>query len=905
MFLKPLREQIIKRSRLTSLRAILVVPFVLQIFGAVGLTGWLSLRNGQQAIYEVTEQLRNEVSARIEQRLEGYLEAPRVIAQINANAIELEQVNVQETASLTRQFWRQRFLFDSMRVSAIYFGAETAEFIGLGFQDNQRWEIGRAGTSTGGKFYSYGVDDQGKPTEILERGRDYDPRVRPWYQNAVEAGQPTWSDIYVDFKDPRLKITLVQPIHDHNQTLLGVVGVDFVLSHIGEFLQTLQIGKSGQTFIMERSGLLVASSTRQRPFQTVGDTIERIHTLELESEEGFLIRKVSRYLHQHFRQDFRQIEQSEQLNVVIDRQSYFLQVMPFADSKNLDWVIVVVVPEADFMEKINMNTRTTIQLCFVALILAIILGIFTSRWITRPILELSAASREIAHGKLAQKVQVKGIDELKVLSDSFNLMAAQLQASFKALKRTNEELEMRVERRAQALTKAEAELRGLFAAMTECVCVFDAQGYHLKIASINPALLYDSHDAWLGKTLREVFEPEIADLLLAGIEKSLATRRTVHLEYCLNDYPYPIWCAGTISPISENSVIWVGRDMTERKLLEEKLKTSEGKMRAVFEGMNDIVLVLKVEGNQIIDIEVAPTNPGRLYHQDIDPISKTIEEFFGDQGQFLLTYIKQALLTQKTMTIDYKILFDPGEFWFTARISPMSYNTVIWVARDMTEHKESELALRIAQQKSEALLLNILPKPIAEKLKQNTGLIAENFAETTILFADIVGFTPLASRIAPIELVNLLNQIFSAFDHLAERYQVEKIKTIGDAYMVAGGLPIPRPDHAEIMAEMALGMLASIQQFQLEIQEPFQIRIGMNSGPVVAGVIGLKKFIYDLWGDTVNVASRMESLGKPGHIQVTETTYQRLKHLYQLEKRGKLEVKGKGEMTTYWLLGHR
>lgn len=183
----------------------------------------------------------------------------------------------------------------------------------------------------------------------------------------------------MDFKDPRLKITLVQPIHDHNQTLLGVVGVDFVLSHIGEFLQTLQIGKSGQTFIMERSGLLVASSTRQRPFQTVGDTIERIHTLELESEEGFLIRKVSRYLHQHFRQDFRQIEQSEQLNVVIDRQSYFLQVMPFADSKNLDWVIVVVVPEADFMEKINMNTRTTIQLCFVALILAIILGIFTSR----------------------------------------------------------------------------------------------------------------------------------------------------------------------------------------------------------------------------------------------------------------------------------------------------------------------------------------------------------------------------------------------------------------------------------------------------------------------------------------------------------------------------------------------
>ncbi|WP_246843963.1 cache domain-containing protein [Hydrocoleum sp. CS-953] len=263
-------------SRHIPLRAILIVPFVVQIFGAVGLTGWLSLRNGQQAVNEVTTQLRNEVSSRIQDTLKNYLEAPRVIAQINQNAINLGHLNIQDTASLTQQFWGQRFLFDSVNVSAIYFGGAEGEFIGLGFQNNNQWEIGRAGKSTKGKFHSLGIDSQGNPTELLEIGNDYDPRIRPWYKNAVEAKKATWSDIYADFKELRLKVTLVQPIYQNNNQLIGVVGVDFVLSHIREFLQSLKIGESGQTFIMERSGLLVASSTSQKPFSLKEQEVTRI-----------------------------------------------------------------------------------------------------------------------------------------------------------------------------------------------------------------------------------------------------------------------------------------------------------------------------------------------------------------------------------------------------------------------------------------------------------------------------------------------------------------------------------------------------------------------------------------------------------------------------------------------------
>ncbi len=213
--------------------------------------------------------------------------------------------------------------------------------------------------------------------------------------------------------------------------------------------------------------------------------------------------------------------------------------------------------------------------------------------------------------------------------------------------------------------------------------------------------------------------------------------------------------------------------------------------------------------------------------------------------------------------------------------------------------------LRAEQEKSERLLLSILPQPIAERLKQNPQTIADNFPDASVLFADIVGFTKLWSRISPTQLVELLNDIFSRFDRLTDKHGLEKIKTIGDAYMVVGGLPIPRDDHAEAIAEMALDMQMEMAQFNAGNHEPFSIRIGINSGSVVAGVIGTNKFIYDLWGDTVNIASRMESQGVTNAIQVTEATYKRLRDRYDFQRRGSINVKGKGEMTAYLLVGRK
>ena len=227
----------------------------------------------------------------------------------------------------------------------------------------------------------------------------------------------------------------------------------------------------------------------------------------------------------------------------------------------------------------------------------------------------------------------------------------------------------------------------------------------------------------------------------------------------------------------------------------------------------------------------------------------------------------------------------------------------IELVQEIEERKQAQTLLRAEQEKSEQLLLNILPEPIAARLKDNRGAIAEHFDEVTILFADLVGFTPLSARLQPLELVNLLNEIFSTFDRLAEEHGLEKIKTIGDAYMVAGGLPVPMPDRAAAIADMALAMQEAVERFRVERGENIQIRIGINTGVVIAGVIGIKKFIYDLWGDAVNVASRMESSGEPGSIQVTQATYERLKDRYELQERGQILIKGKGKMTTYWLMG--
>ncbi len=219
--------------------------------------------------------------------------------------------------------------------------------------------------------------------------------------------------------------------------------------------------------------------------------------------------------------------------------------------------------------------------------------------------------------------------------------------------------------------------------------------------------------------------------------------------------------------------------------------------------------------------------------------------------------------------------------------------------------REMVEALRMEKERSEQLLLNILPQAIVTRLNGGEAVIADQLRDVTILFADIVGFTQIASKMTAANLVRMLNGLFSEFDRLAIEHGVEKIKTVGDNYMLAGGLPDPRPDHARAVAEMALAMLAAVERSNRDLPVPLQMRIGIHTGDVVAGVIGTHKFVYDIWGDTVNIASRMESHGMRGRIHVSADTHRHLEEHFRLEPRGVVEIKGKDPMETFLLIGRR
>ncbi|MDE5078656.1 MAG: PAS domain S-box protein [Trichodesmium sp. St2_bin6] len=528
-----------------------------------------------------------------------------------------------------------------------------------------------------------------------------------------------------------------------------------------------------------------------------------------------------------------------------------------------------------------------------------------------------------------------------------------------ALQRANQQLETKVEERTQALVesnrllmmeisdrrraevalrKSEAELRMLFEAMTDIVTVFDAQGRYIKIFSSNSKVLYTE---LIGKSVHEVLPPQQASLFMINIQRVLNTQETVNVEYSLflsdhqqdNDihslsremsnyqsyqsFPDPYssisqpnkaWFTANISPLPDNCVIWVAHNITERKQVLDALRKAEEKYRTIFENAAEGIFQTTVDGRFISAnpalVKMCGFSSETELKERVTDIAKQLYVNLKRRSEFVAQLEKYGSISNFESKI-YRC--DHSVMWISenVRVVCNSKGKVLYyegTVQDITKRKHIENELRLEQQKSDNLLLNILPAQIAGKLKQNQRAIAKRFQNVTILFADIVDFTSFSARISPSELVQMLNQVFSEFDKLTEQHNLEKIKTIGDSYMVVGGLPKAREDNAEAIATMAIDMQKVIKKFLNDRGEPFQIRIGINTGPVVAGVIGIKKFVYDLWGDTVNIASRMESSGTPGKIQVTEATYQLLQDKFLLESRGYIPVKGRGEMMTYWLI---
>jgi HAMP domain-containing protein len=475
-------ENTVKPNKQLPLRLILVVPFVAQIFAAVGLVGYLSYENGQKAVNDLASQLIDRASQQIDDHLDTYLKLPHQICQLNADAIASELLDTNSPQESAQYFWRQAKVFSNL--SYLSYTLADGREAGAG-----RWLNGvdlLVYENRNGKGFDYIADDKGNRVKLLQ-SYDFNPLAEKWYQEVVKAGKPIWTkistisptnlEIAQTEEAPKTQgntsnlgsygyyvaLTAGYPLYDKNQKSLGIITVDLLLTDISKFLQSLKVSPKGQVLIMERDGRLIASSGNQSILRNVKDTTERY--IAQDSPDP-LIKTIAQVLQQRFK-NLQTIQSTQEIDFTFNNQRQFVKITPWQDEYGLNWLVVVTVPESDFMGQINANTRTTILLCLGALIVAIILGVYTANWISKPILQLSNASSAIAKGELNQNVTPSNVRELGVLANSFNRMAGQLRSSFTALEKTNEQLEQRVEERTWQLQEAKLVADGANQAKSE------------------------------------------------------------------------------------------------------------------------------------------------------------------------------------------------------------------------------------------------------------------------------------------------------------------------------------------------------------------------------------------------------------------------------------------------------
>ncbi|NHC34641.1 sensor histidine kinase [Scytonema millei] len=451
-------------SRRMPMQLVLAVPFMLHIMATVGLVGYFSFKNGQQAVDRLADRLIDKAGDRIQDRLSAYFAIPKQINQINLDAVELGLLDLKDFERTGHYFWKQMQVFN---VGYINYANIQGEFIGVERLNNGHLLINETLKTAPSRQSIYTTDNRGNRQSLKKIIGHIEPvQQEGWYADAAKAGKPVWSSIYQWRDKPEvLSISSSYPVRDRQQKFIGVIGVDLILSQISDYLHELPVSSSEQIFIIEQNGLLVASSSSDRPFAIVDRQARRIHAVDSSDP---VIKQTTEFLLKKFN-NLNGIQTEQHFELKIKGVRQFVCIKPWKDNYGLNWLIAIVLPESDFMQDIHDNNRTTAVLCLTALIITTALSTLTSRWITIPIRRLSRASQvlaqqaaigEFTHTNLNRQ-SVENIDELAVLSDSFNRMAAQLQISFTEITTKNLEVE-------QALVKEKelSELKSRFVSMT-------------------------------------------------------------------------------------------------------------------------------------------------------------------------------------------------------------------------------------------------------------------------------------------------------------------------------------------------------------------------------------------------------------------------------------------------------
>ncbi|MEE3716496.1 PAS domain S-box protein [Tumidithrix elongata RA019] len=944
-----------------SLRWVLIVPFVVQIVGAVGLVGYLSYRSGQAAVENLADRVMDQATNRIRDRLDTSLQTSQQAVVVNQLAAHQGRLDLKNFDRLQENLWQQIQLSPSL--PSTFFANEQGEEVGYTRllsremveqakkASGENLEIGtlllgeiKPAHSAQRKYYL--VDDRGRAKKLIYT-LTIDNRTTPWYQTGITAQKQAWSPIFVFRAVPSLGITAVVSVHGATGKFEGMFGTSVALSDIGTFLSKLNFSPSEQTFILERSGDLVATSTLEIPYIK----LEKGQPIRLPATQSQDARTsaIATQLKQQYG-DLRQIQSHQRFTVVVEGQKLFAQVNPYQDKYGLDWLLLTVIPESDFMSEIQANTNQTIFLSGITLLIATGIGLLTARWIAAPMQRLSKASQDLADGKFGQTLpENHAIAELQVLTRSFNQMSEQLQTSLESkiakealeqadaqyrsllalipvgifrddiegkciyanektlqlsgvslegylgfawlerlhpndreliktkwdtfveqakvdpqafyqlesrrqrpdgsftwvlsqavaernqasevtgylgtvtditdrkqaeidlresetrfstifhtspdpvwiatladglcldvneslcqfLHATREEIvgktcvefglwenlenlhhfrqtlilqkmiqnfEVKVRTRSnqlktvlmsaraewldgqdcvigmmkdisdrkqaeEALTESENQLRNLFAGMKDFIFVLNSEGRYLKVAPTQSNIESNGFDK-INQTLQEHFPPSTADLFLETIQQVLKTQESKELEYSIELQGRELWFSTIVSPLSYESVLWVARNISDRKQAEAALDKSETQLRdayaelnALFTSMSDMVLVRNAEGRCL---KIAPTDLTNLIGKPEEIIGQSIyKELPQKSADIILQNLKQSLAQKKTVNCDYSLEVDGKEKWFAASISPISEDTAIQISRDITDRKQAEIALAQAKEAAE------------------------------------------------------------------------------------------------------------------------------------------------------------------------------------------------------------
>jgi PAS domain S-box-containing protein len=723
----------LKRFRLGT---ILVIPFIIPIVVSTGLVGWFSFRNGQQAINDLAIQLNSEISARIKQHVLDYLNKSHTLLQLTYAGVQSDNLKLNDFEGLRRYFWH--VVQKGELESYLSFGNEQGEFVGVEYRENGTVQLKIRTKATDPIRETYLLDERGNRQELLKRA-EYDPRTRPWYKAAKQAGKPTWSEIYPFFsrKNTSLGISPVRPIYDSKGNLLGVLCINITLVRVTDFIKDLYISPHGQSFIMDRAGELVVSSTIKQPFTVTGEGDNReIERIPAAKSKNATVKATAQHLRERFG-SFQAINHSQNLKFQIDGAWHYVQVLPIQDNRGIDWLAVVVVPESDFMQRINANTRTTILLCLSTFVVATAIGILTARWIGGQIVKLNEASQAIASGELNQHVTVNGIAEIETLARSFNSMAYQLKESFAALEAKNADLHQAKQELAQAKEQLEAVLN----AVPGSISWIDSGGVYIGVNRHLAASLNLPQDAIIGQEIGFLGGSSPFTEFMRQFLASSDTSASSVIEVGTNDAKrYYLVAAQKYQ--QGTAMVSVGIDITERELAEEALRIAEENYRSIFENALEGIFQATPDGHYI------SVNPAmaRIYGYDspeemIATVTK-ISRLYVDpshQDEF------ERLMESKgeVKNLEYQVYRKDGSIvWVeedTRAVRDRSGNLLYYegLIQDISQRKRQEDELRrqlqelrveIDHQKRQQDVAKIIQSDYFQELKENTeGLDIDEF----------------------------------------------------------------------------------------------------------------------------------------------------------------------------------